>query len=198
MYTSVAELIPNVTGEKTMQMYYLERRTDPEFPLLNYETHYGPEVVLVKTAEFTTTRTSATATATSRSSYNSDSNDDSPSRLSRGKIAIIASCVVVGVLGLLLWCCIRRCASKRKRSKDEVEMAQPLQTVGRERNQQVRMQPRESGQVFSLGAIHDESTGPGTAISNTAEYRDAQRNNADEVVPILPPYSQDEPPKYTP
>lgn len=198
MYTSQAEPIPDVVGEKRMQMYYLERRTDDQFPLLNYETHYGPELVLVKTAEFTTTASaSATATATGRAGHDSDddSDDDDPSRLSNRNIAIIAVCVTLGVLGALLFLCVRRCTGKGKRSKNEAEITQTLQAVDRELG---RMQPREPGHIFSLGAIHDSTTGPGTAISNRAEYRAAQRQNADEVAPILPPYTQDEPPKYTP
>jgi hypothetical protein len=120
MYSRSALSIPGKPNERSLKLYMRERRVGddvPEDEVLNLAVHEGPTVILVKTAEFSTTVRSARATATSRSSYrggyDSDDDDDDRPRLSSGAIVGVVFGSIIG-FALLLFCCCKGCCGANK------------------------------------------------------------------------------------
>lgn len=176
MYTNKAVSIPGSRNEKSLRMYLLERRTDPSFPVLNYEVHDGPEVILVKTAEFpSTTSASARASATSRynNNDNDDDDDDDDDGWKRKRTAVIVIPTVI-VSAFLIWFCFARsCCCKKGNGQRNVAASE---SVEREENLEPSM-------------VHDRPIGVPATVPATA---------SGNRVEVLPPYEEDAPPKYAP
>jgi hypothetical protein len=189
--------IPGVVGERRLPMYFLERRIDnPGLDTFNLEVHDGPEIVLVKTAEFTTTtwnpRTSATATATG--SPSSGDFDDGKPRLSSMAAAGIVVGILVTVTIAVCFCC---CACRRKKEREENGI--PRTQENRVWLAQVEhMRSRPSGPPFILSRPRQSGEGVG-GETNPVFARDGEGDDVVTVPP--PPYTSNDPntpPKYRP
>jgi hypothetical protein len=103
MFDKEAEAIPGKVNEKSIKMYLRERRMIDQANPMSLENHDGPTLILVKTADFTTTGSGTKATSTRQSSY--DSHDDDDRHIVGGAIAGIIIGVIVVIVALITCCC---------------------------------------------------------------------------------------------
>ncbi|KAF2267800.1 hypothetical protein CC78DRAFT_613895 [Lojkania enalia] len=201
MYTDKAISIPGRPYEKTMKIYLLERRFNDFLDPYNLEIHEGPELTLVKTAEFPST-TQSSSFASPTSTYRHDHDEDSHG-LARGNAVGIAIGVVAGtiLLGTLYYyCCIRSsCASKNYTRNQNANQREPEAQELPRRPMASNREPRSPGAVpFGNTSNPTDTLRTNTDPSGSTfqAYRSPQHREDDTET--LPPYPKDGPPPYAP
>jgi hypothetical protein len=180
MYDNKALAIPGSEREKSMKMYLLERRTDDKVDPYNIKTYEGPEIVLVKTAEWSSSaRASATATRTGTAGAGLPSGKiGQETELSRSETAGIAfgtiALVIFIVCGMFFLYTRIQTAKRKKR---------PVETTA---------PSVELGGCESRAEISGLDATTATATTMGLSRRDSDGD------PQLPPYVDEDPPKYTP
>jgi hypothetical protein len=186
MFDSEARTIPGTRNEKSMKMYMRERVFNDDVDPWNLEVHEGPMVILVKTAEFTTTTRSVRATATRRPySYGSDDDDDDGPQLSRGAIAGIVIGAIVGLI-FIISCCCCGCCGKKKQTKPKIDPEQQARIVAQ------GVELMEQGKVVQP---HVQSVTPAVVVGTRATDVNIERM-AEARAPAYA--AEAPPPKYTP
>lgn len=179
MFTDEAQPMPNTTTEKLMPMYLLERRRDPEATTYDVKTHEGPTLTLVKTALFAGT-TSTGTWPTSTFSWDRDYNVHKSSFKPGAIIGVVLGIAFV-MIGLV---CLARMNGKPR------PMAAAL------------ARSTEEGEGRQ---VEHRATGGPAARAETGRGAQQQQSSAEgsggvdrDEEETLPPYTKEQPPKYTP
>ncbi|KAF2030644.1 hypothetical protein EK21DRAFT_88764 [Setomelanomma holmii] len=190
MFTSKALPIPGTMNEKSMKMYMRERRFTKEEGVdpYNLEVHEGPAVILVKTAEFTSTIQSARATATARPNYSSSSDDNDRPKLAGGAVAGIVIGALVALFLLICCCsCCGCCGAKKKNGRTETSLTAEEQA-------RIVSQGTELLEQGKVVHPHGQSIPRPVVVHGRVMGVDDARGEEGRV----PGYAEEAPPKYTP
>jgi hypothetical protein len=127
MFDEEAEAIPGKVNEKSMKMYFRERRMNDQSDPKNLENHDGPTLILVKTAAFTTI--SVTVTSTRKPKYDSDDDDDDRHLVGGAVAGIIVSVIVVVIIFFTCCCYACGCTKGRRSAKPTIDKAEHTRII---------------------------------------------------------------------
>lgn len=190
MYNHYGTTIPGKQHEKIIKIYFIERRFDDEYRTrdpYNYKIHTAQEIVLVKTAEFTSTIASARATSTRKPKSGSD--NDGP-KYSGGRIAAIVVPTLILFFAIVIFCVWKASCYRAQRKSARTYVSAEAAAREMQNASQALLDSRRRAE------------GPGRAVGdgpgqNPTLDPAAQRGTGDAE---LPTYARDgdAPPKYTP
>ncbi|KAF2824969.1 hypothetical protein CC86DRAFT_447004 [Ophiobolus disseminans] len=168
MFDRKALPIPDTRTEKSMKMYMRERRYGSDvLDKTNLAVHEGPTIILVKTADFTSsTRSLTRATATSRpysGSSRSSDYDDKP-HFSSGALAGVIIGSIIGFVAVMVCCCRGCCGKKRRAAKPELSAEEQMRIAAQglelmEQRKAVGVREAEEGRGGG-GVVHEEGPPP--------------------------------------
>ncbi|KAF2020550.1 hypothetical protein BU24DRAFT_403653 [Aaosphaeria arxii CBS 175.79] len=189
--------IPGKPYEKVVKIYMIERRfkgQNATTNAFNYEIHDAQTVTLVKSAEWTSTRTSGRLSG-STSTSSASSGGGGGNSLSGGKVAAIVVPIVLVATVILFFCCCKACCcgpaknrSKTKPEQDAEAAAAGLQNAAAA----MRQQGPSPGTAYTRDAPL-VGTGPGQIATLDPAVNNPRRQSTDAV----PTYDAP-PPKYVP
>ncbi|KAJ4362026.1 hypothetical protein N0V83_010967 [Neocucurbitaria cava] len=204
LYDYKATEIPGVQNEKTIEMYFEERRLNDELDPMNLKTYHGPTLILVKTAEWPTmTSASSRATATAKSPYSSDDDDDDGKpKLHPGAIVGIVLGSIVAAVAIFFLCCRNCCCGAKRTPRPKVDKQKQAHLIDQGRElMEKRGGTTGNGGDKSKAAVSSANVGlvgnDGRSLDDLVraeEARSAQRR----VETADMPHGGVPPPKYTP